>query len=257
VALPDKYEVIVSRAAIRAGAAGIPGSAFPPLDIGAMLWLWTQMIVDIAKASGHPVNRYFAAKLVYSLSASSLLYYTGSRIFTSALHIIPGAGTITAAGTNAALNYAYTRNLGARLVAQFERPDLDLKSVARMAASIGSIFVGASVADDLIHTHTALDAATSVDLAHGISSNLDLGIDMSAGANLLHDPVFVDAGSSIDLTHGLGVSAGVDTVAHHDAPLFGYTAPGVHYNSTSDMIAGRGYNKVGEAVTSLGYRRKT
>jgi uncharacterized protein (DUF697 family) len=216
------------------------------------------MVVDIAKTSGHPVNRFFAAKLVYSLSASSLLYYTGSRIFTSALHLIPGAGTITAAGTNAALNYAYTRNLGSRLVAQFERPDLELKSVALMAASIGSIFLGASVVDDLLHAPTALDAASSVDLAH-----IGAGIDMSAGSDLLHAHTFLDAGNSIDLAQlGDNLGATVDAsahhlslAAHHDRSLFGYSAPGVHYNGPSDMIAGRGV-KDGIAVTSLGYPRK-
>lgn len=229
MSLPEKYGPIVSRAARRAGAAGIPGSVFGPLDITAMGAIWTKMTVDIAKESGHPVNWFFASKFIYSIAAGSALYLGGSKIMTSLIHLIPGAGTVTAAGTNAALNYAYTRMLGGRLVAQFDRSDFDLKSVALAAAGIGSAIFSLSAADEFFHAHAALDTVGGADLIHGVAANVDVGTDLTGHAAPL-------------------VSVPGD-------PHFGYTAPGVHYKSTSDMIADRGWKGPAPA-DHLGYSRK-
>lgn len=228
MSLPEPYERIVSRTARIAGAAGVPGSVIPAIDVTAMFFLWVNMTREIAKISGHPINKRYAMKLIYSISAGSFLYYGGSRVMTSLLHLIPGAGTVTAVGTNATLNYVYTRILGSKLALQFNRPEVDLKSVALMAASIGSAVFGASVADGLLHTTSGLDAVDSVDLIHGISAHADAGVGLS------------DHVASIGSAHG--------------EPLFGFTSPGVSYKSTADMVAGRGWSG-GIPVDSLGYKR--
>jgi uncharacterized protein (DUF697 family) len=154
--LPSKYTGIVNGAALAAGAIGVPGSVCPPLDMAATSAIWIKMTRDIAKASGHAVDGMFATKLIYSICAGSALYVCGSKVFNAILHLIPGAGTVTAAGANATLNYVYTNRLGAKLVAQFDRPTLNKVSLMIMATKIATAVFEPVWAPELARARHAL-----------------------------------------------------------------------------------------------------
>jgi len=81
MAIPEKYRDIVSRSSKWAAGIGVPGALFPPLDIAAMTIVWTKMTRDIAKRANHPINWFLAAKLIYSITAGSLLYIGGSETY--------------------------------------------------------------------------------------------------------------------------------------------------------------------------------
>src|SRR4026207_415061 len=68
-----------------AGGIGL-GSVFVPLaDLFVMVTIWTSLVVQIANATGHPVDKRYAKKFAGSIVKGSLLYLAGSRLGTSLL----------------------------------------------------------------------------------------------------------------------------------------------------------------------------
>ena len=89
---PTRYHSIVKKAALAAGALGVPGAFSFGLDISGMSGIWIAMTLAIAKESGHEIDQAFAAKFIAAVTAGVAGYVGGSKVATTLLHLIPGAG---------------------------------------------------------------------------------------------------------------------------------------------------------------------
>lgn len=168
----DKFQEIVNRAALKAAGLGIPGSFFPPLDMAGMSYIWIKLIRNLAKASGHKINMIMATKFILSITSGTALYLGGSRLLNMMLHLIPGAGSITAATTNAAFNWIYTLRLGKLLANQFSQPGFNSSMLIISASGIAGLIFALPTSDeisDAFHTigdalgwHSEADAVASL-----------------------------------------------------------------------------------------------
>ena len=201
MAIAPKYADIVTNAARWAGGIGVPGSVFPPLDIAAMSFIWIKMTRDISQRSGHKVNWYFASKLIYAISAGSLLYIGGSKLINALLHAIPGVGTVTAAGANAIFNYVYTNRLGNMLIAQFEKPTFDKESLFSMATNIATAVFVDVTADEVAEATSGLGDSLETTSSADVSLS-DTSDAMAAPASEV--PIVTDS----------------TPFTHHGQPLF-------------------------------------
>ena len=152
---PNQSQEIINRAALKAAGLGIPGSFFPPLDMAGMAFIWIKLMKDLAKASGHKINFYLATKFILSVTSGASFYLGGSKLLNALLHAIPGAGTVTAASTNAAFNWIYTLRLGKLLASQFNQPTFDSRTLIVSASGIASLMFAIPTSDevsDAFHT---------------------------------------------------------------------------------------------------------
>lgn len=133
---PVKYQSIVKSSATAAGAVGVPGAFSFGLDVTAMSGIWIAMTLAIARESSHDVDRAFATKLVAAVTAGVAGYVGGSKVATTLLHLIPGAGSVAAMGVNSALDFLYTWRLGSALANLFDKPDFVAGDIGSMAWNI-------------------------------------------------------------------------------------------------------------------------
>src|SRR4051794_31158473 len=106
--MTPQQEKYIQQAAVVAGAAGAPGILVPGLDTAAIASIWTKLLVDLARTSGHEVDSAFATKTMTALLSGVGLYLGGSKLLTRALMFVPAAGLGSAGAMNYALNYVYT-----------------------------------------------------------------------------------------------------------------------------------------------------
>jgi hypothetical protein len=138
------------------------------------------MLVQLANAMGHPLNKKYAMKFGLSVVKGSLTYMTGSRIGTSLL-ALTGLGAPAAMGANAILNFGYTWLLGGFLIQQFSNPDLDLRGLAPTATS----FLLSFAFDDvlaLVQGHDAIDMVA--DVPQTISGAADVHLTASTATEV-------------------------------------------------------------------------
>jgi uncharacterized protein (DUF697 family) len=131
-----RYHPIVKKSAVAAGALGVPGAFSFGLDVTGLSGIWITMTLAIAKESGHEIDRAFATKLIAAVTAGVAGYVGGSKVATTLLHLIPGAGSLAAVGVNSALDFLYTWRLGCSLSNLFDRSDFMPSDVRRMAMDI-------------------------------------------------------------------------------------------------------------------------
>lgn len=131
-----KYQSIVKNSAMAAGALGVPGAFSFGLDVTGMSGIWIAMTLAIAGESGHDVDRAFATKLVAAVTAGVAGYVGGSKVATTLLHLIPGAGSVAAMGVNSALDFLYTWRLGSALANLFDKPEFVPGDIGTMAWNI-------------------------------------------------------------------------------------------------------------------------
>ena len=134
--VPAQYQSIVRKSAMAAAAVGIPGAFSFGLDVTAMSGIWITMTLAVAKESGHDVDQAFVTKPVAGVASGTAGYIGGSKVATTLLHIIPGAGSMAAMSVNSALDFLYTWRLGSALADLFDRPDFAPSDAARMARNI-------------------------------------------------------------------------------------------------------------------------
>ena len=56
----QKHRPTIGRATLAAAGIAVPGAFVGALDVTAMAGIWTKMMLDIARDSGHPVDRDYA-----------------------------------------------------------------------------------------------------------------------------------------------------------------------------------------------------
>jgi uncharacterized protein (DUF697 family) len=134
-----KHERVIYTAAITAAAAGVPGAFVPALDIGAISGAWGTMLIMIADKSGRELDYNTAMKLATAILGGAAAYLGGSKVFTMALNLIPGFGTVTAVGINSLLNFLYTVRLGSFIARQMEKTDFDTNDIAHLVPELTAI----------------------------------------------------------------------------------------------------------------------
>ena len=136
---PVQYHPIIKTAAAAAGALGVPGAFSFGLDIAGMSGIWITMTLAIASESRHEIDRAYATKLIAAVTAGVAGYVGGSKVATTLLHLIPGAGTAAAIGVNSALDFLYTWRLGCTLAKLFDKPDFVATDARRLALDIAHV----------------------------------------------------------------------------------------------------------------------
>lgn len=117
---------LIEKAAMRAGAIGIPGALSFGLDVAAISAIWVTMTLSIARRLGHQeLSKDFVTKLVFALVAGAGTYITGSKLASKVLLAIPVGGTLAAVGVNSFLNCWYTFRLGDAVIELFSQPQFD------------------------------------------------------------------------------------------------------------------------------------
>jgi uncharacterized protein (DUF697 family) len=137
--VPDRYRPIVKAASLSAGAIGVPGAFSFGLDVTVMSGIWTTMVLAIASESEHDIDKAFATKLVSGVLAGVAGYVGGSKIAMKLLHVIPGAGTLSAIGVNSFLNFFFTWRIGKALSTLFERGDFSMEDAGEMVGYMMTI----------------------------------------------------------------------------------------------------------------------
>ncbi len=130
MAIDKKYESIVKDSAKAAAAAGTASAINPFLDTAAIAGIWTNMIIQIAKVSGRPMDMASATKFVTSVASGIAAYKVGSKILTTIVWLLPGLGWLGAMGLNSALNFIFTYKLGKVTSSLFSKPGFDFGSTA-------------------------------------------------------------------------------------------------------------------------------
>ncbi len=125
VSSPELRE-LVQKAAMSAGAIGVPGALSFGLDVTAISAIWITMTLSIARRSGHKeLSKDFVTKLVLAVVAGAGTYITGSKLASKALLAIPVGGTVAAIGVNSFLNCWFTLRLGNAVIELFTKPQFD------------------------------------------------------------------------------------------------------------------------------------
>lgn len=126
--VPARYENIVYTAAKGAAAVGV-GGAMPvvgaAIDITGMTGIWGTMLTAIAEKAGRPVDSSFVSNFIGAFAKGAAAYIGGSIVMRQALHFLPGIGTMSLMGINAAFNATYTYKFGCQLIAYFEKPNFE------------------------------------------------------------------------------------------------------------------------------------
>lgn len=139
--IEEKYKDSVKKAMKITGAVGLPGIFIPGLDSTTVGVAWANMIRELAKESGHEIDKGVIAKLVGAALAAVAAYQTGSKILTwiasPLLLAFPVAGIPIAAGVNGALNALFTYRLGLSVSKQLSRTDFTAKDFAGLTFSVG------------------------------------------------------------------------------------------------------------------------
>jgi uncharacterized protein (DUF697 family) len=141
-----KYEGIINKATLAAGAIGAPGAFSFGLDVSVMTGIWGTMIVAIAEKSGREMDKTTAAKIASGVAAGVAAYIAGSKLAVNVIRFIPGPGTLAAMAANTGLNAWYTRSLGHVLVDMFEREEFELTDVGSAVYVILEAMVGEKIA---------------------------------------------------------------------------------------------------------------
>ncbi len=162
-----------------AGGLGL-GTVFIPLaDVLVIGANWTSLLIKIADASGHPVDKRFAKKCAAAMVKGGLLYLAGSRLGTWVLSMT-GVGAPGAMVANAGLNYGYTWLLGGFLIKQFNQPEVDLDGLASSAVAYLLSF-GLSEVAGLKDMHDV--ASTATDVASAATDMASTAPDVYASTN--------------------------------------------------------------------------
>jgi len=125
MALERKYKDIIVGSSQAAAAAAVPGTFVPVLDITAIAGIWANMLIKVAKTSGHDLDFKFASKMATAVAAGFGGYIAGSKLLTYSIMLIPGIGLFGAMGINSILNYMFTYKLGKIAKGLFEKPGFD------------------------------------------------------------------------------------------------------------------------------------
>lgn len=133
MAIEKKYKSIVHDSAKAAAAAGTAALVNPFLDTAAIAGIWTNMIIQIAKASGRKMDLASATKFVTSVASGVAAYKVGGKILGTAIWLIPGLGWLGAMGLNSTLNYIFTFKLGKVAAGLFSQPGFDFGNTADIA----------------------------------------------------------------------------------------------------------------------------
>lgn len=157
-----KYEDSIEDAALAAGALGVAGVFYAPLDMAGMAAIWAGLFSDIAETSGHEFDESMVKKFVKSLIQSAALYYGGSRVLTLALSFVPGAGMVMGPVVNAGLNYKATKNFGQFVAQQLNSPDFSWGGLERAALRAGTALFGVGLLDDFSETNEVLSASSEL-----------------------------------------------------------------------------------------------
>lgn len=204
-----------------AGGIGL-GSVFIPLaDMLVMGTIWTSLLVQLAEATGHPVDSRYAKKFGASMIKGLLVYLAGSRLGTWLLSMT-GFGAPGAMVLNAGLNFGYTWLLGGFLIEQFSQPDVDLKGLAKSAAAYLLSFGVAEIA----HIQDLHDAATTaVDAHHAATTVVDIHHAANAATDIHHvantaTDVHHAATSVVDAHHAFSTTY---SLPHHAADAVRFT----------------------------------
>jgi uncharacterized protein (DUF697 family) len=136
MAIEPKYKKIIIDSARTAAAAAGPGTFIPVLDTGVVAGVWANMLIKIAKISGHDLDFKFAIKMATVVATGVSGYVAGSKLFTYGLLLIPGVGWLTAMGINGMLNYIFTFKLGKVAKNMFEKPGFDAGDATDIAKSL-------------------------------------------------------------------------------------------------------------------------
>ena len=130
MSIAKQYRPVVGAAAKAAAAIGVPGAFSFGLDVVGMGAIWAGMIREIAQRSNHKIDKHFAKKVAFGVSAGAGAYIGGSKIAMKLLHLIPGAGTLAAIGVNSFMNFLFTYKLGNGLSKMFDKGTFDDNDVA-------------------------------------------------------------------------------------------------------------------------------
>ena len=136
---PAKYEDIIHTGAKAAAAVGVGGAipgAGPAIDIAGMTTVWTTMILAISERAGRPMTKDSATAFIRSFAKGAAAYIGGTIVFRQLLHLLPGIGTVSVMGINAAFNATYTYKFGCALVEYFEKPTFDEDDLYEFADDI-------------------------------------------------------------------------------------------------------------------------
>ena len=107
------------------------------------------MTVRLAQISGHPVDGTFATKLGMAVLSGTAGYVVGSKLAMKALHIIPGAGTLSAVGVTATLNGLFTLKLGRAIVNLFDKGEFDTQDYKAAGSSLIALVIALPTIDEL------------------------------------------------------------------------------------------------------------
>lgn len=207
-----------------AGGLGF-GTVFVPLaDLVVMVTIWTSLLVKIAEATGHPVDKNYAKKFAGTIVKGSLMYIAGSRLGTWLL-TLTGVGAPGAMVLNAGLNYGYTWLLGGFLIEQFSKPEVDFSKLGKAAVAYLLSFGMSEVA----HLQDLHDGVTTAADVYDAGNLADHASDIASATTDGHHvaSTFVDthhgADVVIDTSHGADGTADVTSLSSHAPPTFGST----------------------------------
>lgn len=131
-AIAGEYEEIIKKAVLAALASGV----IPFSDAIIMTGIWGTMIVSLAVKSGHPMSMERAVKLAGAVLTGVATFNVGTKLFTTALHMFPGAGTIMAIGVDSFINALQTYRLGKTFAGQLDRTTISLLDGASLVGHI-------------------------------------------------------------------------------------------------------------------------
>jgi uncharacterized protein (DUF697 family) len=126
----------ISKYALAAAAAGVPGAFVVGIDIAAMSGIWTSMTLHIADENNRTMDKHTVAKFIATIAQGLAVYIAGSKIGIMLLHLIPGLGTLSVVAINACLNFIYTNRLGKVIEKEFAKKEFDPSSFSDLAIAV-------------------------------------------------------------------------------------------------------------------------
>ncbi|WP_020537947.1 hypothetical protein [Lewinella cohaerens] len=133
MALPNHQKSIIKGSSQAAAALAVPGLFVPVVDVAGIAGIWANMLIKVARNSGHELDFQFATKMATSVATGFGAYVAGSKILSYSIMFIPGIGIFGAMGMNSALNYIFTFKLGKIASGLFERTSFDAADAADIA----------------------------------------------------------------------------------------------------------------------------
>lgn len=150
MAISEKYQEPIGIAVVAASAVGPVGILLPAFDMAGIGVIWTTMVEEIARRSGHRVNPAGILKVVTAAAGAASGYALGSKILTwSLVALVPFAGVPTAMAANATLNGIFTLKLGLSCAKQFDRPDFDTLDILNLAATVAGALTPVPSAEEV------------------------------------------------------------------------------------------------------------